>query len=314
MKKLAALLTAVLMLTGAVALAADEYNVFLITMDLMDQHWVSVDAGCKDAVAELEKQGVKINYKWDAPTQGKNDAAQIESINNAFADNAELILLASNGPDTQVATIQQYQKEGVKFIYVDSPANTEAYQTLATDNREAGRLAGKAMLDKLTETGVTEGKIGIVNVNSSTMSTQLREEGFRAAFEGTAFEILEPQYSEGQVTASQTIAENYITGGCVGIFGCNEGCTTGTGNAIKEAGAAVVGVGFDKSDAILQLVVDGALLATMAQNPYVMGYEGMMSAARVLKGEEIPAEQKVFDTGVTVVDKAYIEANNLLGK
>ena len=304
MKKLVALfLTLALALTGVAALA-EEFTVYLITMDLMDQHWVNVDAGAKAAVEELAKEGVKINYVWDAPTQGKNDAAQIESINNAYANNAQAILLASNGPDTQVATIEQYAKEGVKFIYVDSPANTEAFQTLATDNKAAGQLAGETMLNKLTEMGVAEGNIGIVNVNSSTTSTQLREEGFRAAFEGTKFEILETQYGEGQVAASQTIAENYITQGVVGIFGANEGSTTG-----KD----VVGVGFDQSDAILQLVDEGALLATMAQNPYVMGYQGVLSAVSVLQGKEIVGD-KNYDTGVTVVDKAYIAEHNLLAK
>lgn len=313
MKKLVALfLTLALALTGVAALA-EEFTVYLITMDLMDQHWVNVDAGAKAAVEELGKEGIKVNYVWDAPTQGKNDAAQIESINNAYANNAQAILLASNGPDTQVATIEQYAKEGVKFIYVDSPANTEAFQTLATDNKAAGRLAGETMLKKLTEMGVAEGNIGIVNVNSSTTSTQLREEGFRAAFEGTKFEILETQYGEGQVAASQTIAENYITQGVVGIFGANEGSTTGTGNAIKESGKDVVGVGFDQSDAILQLVDEGALLATMAQNPYVMGYQGVLSAVSVLQGKEIVGD-KNYDTGVTVVDKAYIAENGLLAK
>lgn len=309
MKKVVAILLTALMLLGiASAFAAEEYKVYLITMDLMDQHWVNVDAGCKDAVAELAKQGITVNYKWDAPTQGKDDAAQIESINNAYADSAQAILLASNGPDTQVATIQQYQADGVKFIYVDSPANTPAEQTLATDNKAAGKTAGEEMLKKLEADGVTEGKIGIVNVNASTTSTQLREAGFREAFEGSKFEILETQYGEGQVAASQTIAENYITQGVVAIFGCNEGSTTGTGNAIKESGGKVVGVGFDKSDAILQLVQEGALLATMAQNPYNMGYEGIMSAVKVLKGEAIAEADKVVDTGVTVVDKAYLDA------
>jgi ribose transport system substrate-binding protein len=313
MKKLVALfLTLALALTGVAALA-EEFTVYLITMDLMDQHWVNVDAGAKAAVEELGKEGIKVNYVWDAPTQGKNDAAQIESINNAYANNAQAILLASNGPDTQVATIEQYAKEGVKFIYVDSPANTEAFQTLATDNKAAGQLAGETMLNKLTEMGVAEGNIGIVNVNSSTTSTQLREEGFRAAFEGTKFEILETQYGEGQVAASQTIAENYITQGVVGIFGANEGSTTGTGNAIKESGKDVVGVGFDQSDAILQLVDEGALLATMAQNPYVMGYQGVLSAVSVLQGKEIVGD-KNYDTGVTVVDKAHIAENGLLAK
>ena len=311
MKRILALLLVAVMALAGVAAMAEDYTVYLITMDLMDQHWVNVDAGAKKAVEELKAQGVNVNYVWDAPTQGKNDAAQIESINNAYANNAQAILLASNGPDTQVATIKQYQDEGVKFIYVDSPANTDAYQTLATDNKAAGKLAGEEMLKKLTEMGLAEGKIGIVNVNSSTTSTQQREAGFREAFDGTKFEILETQYGEGQVAASQTIAENYITGGVVGIFGCNEGSTTGTGNAIKESGKDVVGVGFDQSDAILQLVSEGALLATMAQNPSVMGYQGVLSAVAVLQGKEIIGD-KNYDTGVTVVNKAYIEENGLL--
>ncbi len=313
MKKLIALSLLLVMVVGSFAAVAEEYTIYLITMDLMDQHWVNVDAGCQDAVKEFASKGVTVNYKWDAPTQGKNDAAQIESINNAFANNAQAILLASNGPDTQVATIQQYQKEGVKFIYVDSPANTPALQVLATDNTAAGNTAGLEMIKKLTAEGVTEGKIGIVNVNAATTSTQHRETGFRAAFAGTKFEILETQYGEGQVAPSQTIAENFITQGVVGIFGCNEGSTTGTGNAIKEANAKVVGVGFDKSDAILQLVNDGALLCTMAQNPYVMGYQGMLSAVSILQGGAIVGAEN-YDTGVTVVDKAFIEANNLLAK
>ena len=101
---------------------------------------------------------------------------------------------------------------------------------------------------------------------------------------------------------SQSIAENYITQGVVGIFGCNEGSTTGAGNAIKAAGNAdIIGVGFDKSDAILNLIDDGYLLCTMAQNPDVMGSEGVKAAVKAINGEELGGE--VTDTGVSVITK-----------
>ncbi|HBG16023.1 MAG TPA: BMP family ABC transporter substrate-binding protein, partial [Firmicutes bacterium] len=69
------------------------------------------------------------------------------------------------------------------------------------------------------------GKIGIVNVNAATASVVAREKGFRAAFKGTKFEILETQYGEGDAAKSKDIAANYITQGVVGIFGANEGST-----------------------------------------------------------------------------------------
>ena len=319
MKKLFALVLCLMLALGCTAAFAEgeTHTVYLITMDLFDAHWVSVDEGCKAAVAELAEQGININYVWNAPTQGKDDAAQIECINNAYADNAEVILLASNGPDTQVATLEELHNNGVILIYVDSPANYDgAVQTLATNNKNAGVLAGEQMLAALEEKGITEGTIGIVNVNAATTSTAQREEGFREALADSSFEILETQYSNGDATLtveidgmlSQEIANNYITEGVVGLFGANEGCSVGVGNAIAANDNAIVGVGFDKSDAILNLVKDGSLLCTMAQNPYDMGYQGMMTAAAALQGE---TEFEDVDTGVSVIDAAA--ATELLG-
>ena len=73
------------------------------------------------------------------------------------------------------------------------------------------------------------------------------------------------------------------------------------GNAIKESGADVVGVGFDSSDNVLELINEGFILATMVQNPDVMGYEGVKAAVAALEGGA--ADGAVTDTGVTVVTK-----------
>ena len=293
------LLLGMFVLASAGMASARDWRIFLITMDQMDQHWVNVDKGCQKAVAELGN----IEYKWLAPDV-KDDAKQIECINNAVAGGADAILLAANGPTAVTSALKEAQKANVKIVYVDSPADFEAVATLATDNKAAGNTAGKEMIKALEAAGIKEGKIGIVSVNAATASTVAREAGFRAAFEGTKYEILETQYGEGDAAKSKDIATNYITQGCVGIFGTNEGSTVGTGNAIKEAGKQVIGVGFDKSDTILSLIKEGHLLCTMAQNPDVMGYEGMKIAAKALAGEKI--ENTNVDTGVSVIDKSKL--------
>jgi len=275
--------------------SGDKYKVYLITMDQMDQHWVTVDGGAKKAADELGN----VDYTWLAPDV-KDDAKQIESINNAVAGGADAIMLAANGPDAVTAALKEAEDAGVKIVYVDSPADYPAIATLATDNEAAGKTAGDEMLKALEANGVTSGKIGIVNVNAATASTVAREKGFRAAFEGKGFEILETQYGDGDAAKSKDIAANYITEGVVGVFGANEGSTVGAGNAIKETGGEVVGVGFDKSDTILELIKSGELLCTMAQNPDVMGYEGLKVAVKALEGEEIT--ETAVDTGVSVID------------
>lgn len=273
-----------------------NYNIALITMDSIDQHWVTLNEGAQKAAEEL---GVTVTYM--APNT-KDDAQQIEQVNNAVAAGCQAIIVAANGPDAITSSLQEAVDKGVKILYVDSPANMDAEATFSTDNEAAGKLAGETLMKALEDKGVTSGSLGIINTNAASDSTLKREAGFRATFEGTEFTILETQYGEGDAAKSQSIAENYITQGVVGIFGANEGSTTGAGNAIKAAGEnAPLCVGFDKSDAILGLIEDGYIVATMAQNPDVMGYEAVKAAVQVLNGEDLGG--KVVDTGVSVLTK-----------
>ncbi|NCD06589.1 MAG: BMP family ABC transporter substrate-binding protein, partial [Spirochaetia bacterium] len=181
------LLIFILSIVTVVGLFAQGQNessnkkIYLITMDQMDQHWQNVNAGCEKAVAELGG----IDYKWLAPDI-KDDNKQIESINNAVAGGADVILLAANGPNAVTSALKEATSAGVKIVYVDSAADYPGEQILATDNEAAGTTAGKQMLEALKANGVNSGSIGIINVNAATASTVAREKGFRKAFEGSS--------------------------------------------------------------------------------------------------------------------------------
>jgi ribose transport system substrate-binding protein len=92
-----------------------------------------------------------------------------------------------------------------------------------------------------------------------------------------------------------------------GIYACNEGATTGAGNGIEQAGKAgtVKFVGFDWSANTKALIERGVLNATMVQNPYQMGYQGVQAGVDLLAGKSI---QRRIDTGVTVATKANADS------
>lgn len=304
-KILAALCCAAMIgsLSAAPVFAAEEtvtadgdYKIAVITMDSVDQHWVSLKEG-----AEAEAEADKVTVDFMAPDV-KDDAKQIECINNAVAGGYDAIMVAANSEDAVSGALQEAVDAGMKLVYVDSPANVEAEATFSTDNKAAGKTAGEEMIKALEEKGVKEGTIGIVNINSSTNTAIQREAGFREALEGSAYELLETQYCEGDAAKAQTIAENYITEGVVGIYGTNEGASTGVGNAIKASGSdEIIGVGFDKSDTLKGLIEDGYLVCTMAQNPDQMGKLGVQACIKALNGEDLGGE--VTDTGVSVLNK-----------
>ena len=276
--------------------ADGDYKIAVITMDSVDQHGVSLKEG-----AEEEAKADDVTVDFMAPDV-KDDAKQIECINNAVAGGYDALMVAANSEDAVSGALQEAIDAGMKLVYVDSPANVEAEATFSTDNKAAGKTAGEEMIKALEDKGVKDGSIGIVNINNSTNTAIQREAGFREAFEGTDYELLETQFCEGDAAKAQTIAENYITEGVVGIYGTNEGASTGVGNAIKASGSdEIIGVGFDKSDTLKGLIEDGYLVCTMAQNPDQMGKLGVQACIKALNGEDLGGE--VTDTGVSVLTK-----------
>lgn len=289
-------LTATPVLADETVKADGDYKIAVITMDSVDQHWVSLKEG-----AEEEAKADDVTVDFMAPDV-KDDAKQIECINNAVAGGYDALMVAANSEDAVSGALQEAIDAGMKLVYVDSPANVEAEATFSTDNKAAGKTAGEEMIKALEDKGVKDGSIGIVNINNSTNTAIQREAGFREAFEGTDYELLETQFCEGDAAKAQTIAENYITEGVVGIYGTNEGASTGVGNAIKASGSdEIIGVGFDKSDTLKGLIEDGYLVCTMAQNPDQMGKLGVQACIKALNGEDLGGE--VTDTGVSVLTK-----------
>lgn len=307
MKKvlLLALVLCLTLSTVVVGYAAEkkDYIIHLITMDTMDQHWQTCWTGAQDAAKEL---GVTVVF--NSPDT-KDDNKQNECINNSVGMGANGILLAANSPSSPVSAMKDATEAGVKIIYVDSPAEFETPRLFATDNRAGGLKIGERLLQELSAKGIVSGKIGIIGVNPSTESCNSREYGFRDAFKDTAFELLETQYGEGDASRSKEIADNYISQGCVAVYGSNEGSTVGAGNAAKEAhmaGIEVVACGSDASDTNKALVKDGSLLCIMGQNPYQMGYQGVVAMVDYLNGKLSEAYEYV-DTGVNVIELSNVD-------
>lgn len=282
--------------TATEAKDASDISVILVTMDGLDNHWVNVDAGASAAAEELG-----INYQWMQPDK-KDTQLQIEVLNNAIASDPDVLIVAAVDPDAIVSTLQSALDAGIKLIYVDSAANIDASASFRTDNYVAGEEAGKQELAQLEAKGITSGDIGVVSFSNATQTAVDRTGGFVSVFEDTDFNILEVQYGNSEVAASQAAAENFISQGVVGLYGDNEPGAVGVGNAVAaNADWEGVAVGFDASSATLDLVDKGALYCVMAQNPKAMGDGAVRAAYTLATGGTL--EETDVDTGATVVTK-----------
>lgn len=274
--------------------STDIYKIWLVTMDQQDQYWLDINNGCKKAADELGN----VEYTWNSPDVN-NDEKQKQCINDAVKAGVSAIIVAANGPSNVNDALQNAKDAGIKIVFVDSPADFECVQILATDNEAAGKTAGEKMIEDLKERNITKGNIGIIGVTKDTASCVAREKGFRAAFKGTGFKLLSTFYMGTDVQAAKKAVDGFASKKCVGIFGANEGATSATGSRVKETGDNIEIVGFDTSDTVLGYISEGIISATMAQNPGTMGYEGLKTAVKALQGEDTGAEN--IDTGVSVI-------------
>ncbi|SEU32163.1 monosaccharide ABC transporter substrate-binding protein, CUT2 family [Lacrimispora sphenoides] len=274
-----------------------NYKIYLITMDKSDQFWKVMDNGAREMASMLG-----VTYEWDAPlTRDVNK--QIQIFNNAVVAGADAIMLAASDPLKISRAVEEAKAKGVKIIYVDAPAFEEAVITLATDNYTAGKIAGENMFYELEEIGVTYGSIGIIGVTPENRTTVNREMGFRDYFKlFVRYQILETIYTNGDPELAKQATEKYIRDNpnLVGVFSTNEGSTLGLGYALRENDKNIIGIGFDITEIIQEMIRDNTIKATLVQNPFTMGYLGMAQAIAALRGFDTGPQ--FINTGVTVVN------------
>ncbi|CUX63832.1 D-allose-binding periplasmic protein precursor [Clostridium sp. C105KSO15] len=275
----------------------ENYKIYLITMDKSDHFWKVMDNGAREMASMLG-----VTYEWDAPlTRDVNK--QIQIFNNAVVAGADAIMLAASDPLKISRAVEEAKAKGVKIIYVDAPAFEEAVITLATDNYTAGKLAGENMFYELEEIGLTYGSIGIIGVTPENRTTVNREMGFRDYFKPFArYQILETIYTNGDPELAKQATEKYIRDNpnLVGVFSTNEGSTLGMGYALRENDVNIIGIGFDITEIIQEMIRDKTIKAILVQNPFTMGYLGMAEAVAALRGFDTGPQ--FINTGVTIVN------------
>lgn len=282
-------------------------RITLLTMDQMDVHWVKLEKAARAKVEELKKAGKNIEYEWLAPER-KDNSQQIAMIETATNDASDVIIIAPNDATACSGAIKAAMDAGAKIIYIDTQADVPASATFATNNFEGGAQVGAALKKILDDNKVAEGTIGIVSAQAGVQSCIDRVDGFKSAFKGTKFKMGETQFSDGDAVKAQELANALIQDGVVALYAANDGATTGTANAVKEAnagGAHIYCAGFDNSSSNRGLVRDGALLVFAAQNPQVMGEKSIEAAVALAEGGKV-AEANV-DTGVSMVTKDNVD-------
>lgn len=267
--------------------------------------WQTIHAAALKAGQEF---GLEI--LWNAPQLEIDTSRQIAIVENLVAQGVAGIVLAPVDEEALVAPVERAAERGIPTAIFDSALASERIVSfVATDNFEAGKMAGRRM-------GVIlggKGKVGVIGFMPGSASTVKRENGFLEALaEFPEIEMVGLKYNMADRAKAMAEAENLMTAhpDLAGLFADNESSTDGTVRAVRQRGAAgkVQIVGFDASDDLLDEMRDGAIDSIVVQDPFKMGYESTKSMADSLAGREPVRE---VDSGAYLITPENVDSDEM---
>ncbi len=282
-----------------------DYQIAVIPKGTTHEYWKSINAGAVKAQRELTAAGTNVTIIWKGPLLEDDREQQIQVVENFVGRNVSAIVLAPLDSKALVAPVEDAIKAGIPVVIIDSALKSSMpSSTVATDNRKGGQIGARRLGALLGG----KGRVVMLRYEVGSASTEEREAGFLDVMKGEfpGIELISTdQYGGATRETAFKAAQNLLNrfgAQMDGIFACNESTASGTLLALQEQGLAgkVKFVGFDANDQLVKALRQGDVQGLVVQDPFKMGYLGVMTAVDVLSHKAVPAS---IDTGVGLVTK-----------
>lgn len=321
MKKLLALALALVMMLGLVvsaqAEAAAQKTIYVIVKVLGNQYWSIVEAGARQAEADLGCKVVIVGTAAESEIE-----KQVAFLQDAVSSQADAIVIAPLDRKAMINPISEQFQSGIPIILIDSSVDTEDYSAAyLTNNIEAGKLAAETLIANLKVANTPEDKEGVVAITIGSTGSQAiidRNEGFKEYWDANApanWKVLwdEVKVNDGDAQRALAFGQDFITAypNLIALFAPNNGSTVGFVKALEESGRTDIAmVGFDFSAEMEGIIRNPDYnVATILQRQYFMGYDGVAKALELANGGTVT--EKVVDTGVMVVNGANVDSEEV---
>ena len=308
--------------TGAVTVAPPggkptdkPLTIAVIPKGTTHSFWKSVQAGAEQAGKDL-----KVEILWKGPLQENDRAGQISVVEQFTGQGVSGIVVAPLDDTALRRPIQAANTAGIPVVIIDSALKGQAGKDfvsfVATNNKQGGVIAGE-QLAKLLD---GKGKVVLLRYQEGSASTDERESGFLEVMaKNPGIELLVTNRYAGATTGEAKTAALQMVDhlkAADGIFCPNESSTFGMLLALRQIGIAgkVKFVGFDGSADLLKGLTAGEINALVVQNPTKMGYVGVETLVKSIRGEKVSDR---VDSGCGLVTKENLEepaTKTLLGE
>ena len=283
------------------ATAGGNYRIVIITNG-SSPFWDAVDRGMQDAGKSL---GVRVELIRNDATEG----GQIRRLEQVAAQSdiqgvgVSVLEAQAEGVADQMRALRA---KGVHVLAIDSDGPKDARLAfVGTNNLEAGRELGRAAQQLRPDGGKAVCFVGLSGAQNARERIQGFEEG--AGDKIQRIDTMDDGVDESKarrnvVAAMQNHPEMNIL---AGIWSYN---APAIADVVKESGRRkdYTVVTFDAEPNAIRAMQEGLIDVMVLQNPYEMGYQGVVLLNALIQGDQATVESKLkrtdnYDTGLKVV-------------
>jgi ribose transport system substrate-binding protein len=200
-------------------------------------------------------------------------------------------------PSVTIPVLMEYKKKNIPVLFAGRDADWKDKVTyIGTDHLLLGKMAGK-LLGSMLQPG---DQVALIHGTLKDKAEMERMKGAKEVLGNAGIEIATEQLAEDQFGNPIPVIENTLQNypDIQGVFTTSDIIALDVLKAVEKEGLKIPIVGTDGITQMMKVVEAGELSATVAQNPYDMGYISVEQAIKAVKGEYV---SKRIDSGVDII-------------
>ncbi len=277
--------------------------------------WTIARKGAEKAAAELPN--VEVEFKINSEGTA---AGQQRVVDDLLAKGIDGMAISPVDPKNQTPMINRAASQTLVFTQDSDATSSNRACYIGADNEAAGRQAGELVKEALPQGGQIMVFVGMLDAQNA----QERYRGLQRALEGSNVKIIDLRTDDtDRVRAKSNAADALVKypelAALVGLWSYNGPAIL---SAVKEANKVgqVKIIAFDEEDDTLAGVREGAIHATVVQQPFEYGYQSMILMSKTIGGDKsgIPASRQVFVPTLAIkkdgVEEFIVKINKLRGR
>ncbi len=299
---------------GASSSSGAQRKLAFVTNNASD-FWTIARKGVEQADTEL----ANVTVEFKIPSEG-TAADQKRVVDDLLAKGIDGMAISPVDPDNQTQLINDASRQALVVTQDSDAPKSDRSCYIGTDNVAAGRQAGDLIKEALPQGG----KIMVFVGKSDARNAAERFQGIKESLQGSNIQIIDLRTDDtdrvrAKSNAADTLVKYPEVVALVGLWSYNGPAIL---NAVKDANKVgqVKIIAFDEEDETLAGVKDGAIFATVVQQPYEFGYQSVKLMEKVLGGDKsaIPANKQIIVPTLVVkkdtVEEFTAKINKLRGR